>query len=105
MANPTVTVIQHLGKKAIQTHRDSSDVLRHIIKNVSKRLVRTIESREPVTFFQKPLFVFSKKAFQREMEESDGDSSTQRATGSDTAEGMEERAIRAMPIVTTLSFV
>ena len=39
------------------------------------------------------------------MEESDGDSSTQRATGSDTAEGMEERAIRAMPIVTTLSFV
>ncbi len=39
------------------------------------------------------------------MEESDGDSSTQRATGSDTAEGMEESAIRAMPIVTTLSFV
>ena len=39
------------------------------------------------------------------MEESDGDSSTQRATGSDTAEGMEERVIRAMPIVTTLSFV
>jgi hypothetical protein len=39
------------------------------------------------------------------MEESDGDSSTQRATGSDTVEGMEERAIRAMPIVTALSFV
>jgi hypothetical protein len=39
------------------------------------------------------------------MEESDGDSSTQRVTGTDTAEGMEERAIRVMPIVTTLSFV
>ena len=39
------------------------------------------------------------------MEESDGVSSTQRAAGSDTAEGTEERAIRAMPIVTTLSFV
>ena len=39
------------------------------------------------------------------MEESDGDSSTQRVTGSDTVEDMEERAIRAIPIVTTLSFV
>jgi hypothetical protein len=39
------------------------------------------------------------------MQESDGDSSTQRVTGSDTEEGMEERAIRTMPIVTTLSFV
>jgi hypothetical protein len=39
------------------------------------------------------------------MEESDGDSSTQRTTGSDTAEGMEEHTIRAIPIVTTLSFV
>jgi hypothetical protein len=44
------------------------------------------------------------KISNREMEESDGDSSTQRVTGSDTAEGMEERAIRVMPIVTTLSF-
>ena len=35
------------------------------------------------------------------MEESDGE----RAAGSDTAEGTEERAIRAMPIVTTLSYV
>ena len=50
------------------------------------------------------------------MEESDGVCSTQTATGSDTAEGTqnntvlvqmeeEERAIRAMPFVTTLSFV
>jgi len=50
------------------------------------------------------------------MEESDGDCSKQTATGSDTAEGTqkntvlvqmeeEERAIRAMPFVTTLSFV
>ena len=39
------------------------------------------------------------------MEEGDGVSSTQRAAGSDTAEGTEERVIRALPIVTTLSFV
>ena len=38
--NPTVMVIQQLGKKSIQTHRGSSDVLRYIIKNVSNRLVR-----------------------------------------------------------------
>ena len=37
------------------------------------------------------------------MEESDGVSSTQTAAGSDTAE--EERAIRVMSFVTTLSFV
>jgi hypothetical protein len=48
-ANPTVTVIQHLGKKSIQTNRDSADVLRHIIKNVSSRLVGTIQSPEAVT--------------------------------------------------------
>ena len=40
-----------------------------------------------------------------EMEKSDGVSSTQRVAGSDTAEGTEERVIRAMSIVTTLSFV
>ena len=39
------------------------------------------------------------------MEESDGVSSTQRTTGSDTVEDTEERAIRTIPIVTTLSFV
>ncbi len=50
------------------------------------------------------------------MEESDGVSSTQTVTGSDTVEGTqnttvlvqveeEERAIRVMPFVTTLSFV
>jgi hypothetical protein len=38
-----------------------------------------------------------------DMEESDGVSSTQTAARSDTAE--EERAIRAIPFVTTLSFV
>jgi hypothetical protein len=43
-ANPTTTVIQDLGKKSIQTNRDSADVLRHIIKNVSSRLVGTIQS-------------------------------------------------------------
>jgi hypothetical protein len=42
-------VIQHLGKKSIQTHRDIADVLRHIIKNVSERLFRNIQSRDPVT--------------------------------------------------------
>jgi hypothetical protein len=50
------------------------------------------------------------------MEESDGVSSTQMTAGSDTAEGTEKttvlvqmeeekRTIRAMPFVTTLSFV
>ena len=42
------------------------------------------------------------------MEESDTVSSTQRTTGSDTPEGTEEPAavsIRALPIMTTLSFV
>ena len=34
-----------LGKNCIQTNRDNPDVLRHIIKNVSKRLFRIIESR------------------------------------------------------------
>ena len=58
-------VIQYLGKKSIQTNIDKSDVLRHIIKNVSKpetsptvfiinrerenKIVRLIESRVPVT--------------------------------------------------------
>jgi hypothetical protein len=51
-----------------------------------------------------------------DMEESDGVSSTQTTTGSDTTEGTqntivlvqmeeEERVIRVMPFVTTLSFV
>ena len=44
LANPTVVVIQHLGKKSIQTNRDIPDGLRHIIKNVSKRLFRNILS-------------------------------------------------------------
>jgi hypothetical protein len=102
MANPTVMVIHHLGEKSIQTNRDSSDVLRHIIKNVSERLVRTIESRASLTFFFENLFSRERKeSFFEEMEEIDGE----RAVGSDTAEGTEERAIRAMPIVTTLSCV
>jgi hypothetical protein len=37
-ANPTVRGIQQLRKNSIQTIRDISDVLRHIIKNVSERL-------------------------------------------------------------------
>ena len=37
--NPTVRDIKQLWKNSIQTIRDSSDVLRHIIKNVSSRLV------------------------------------------------------------------
>ena len=39
------------------------------------------------------------------MEEGDGVSSTQRTAGSDTTEVTEERTIRALSIVTTLSFV
>ncbi len=47
-------VIQHLGKNPIQTNRDKSDVLRHIIKNVSKRLFRLVSSPgllSPTGFF------------------------------------------------------
>jgi hypothetical protein len=40
-----VMVIRKLGKNCIQTNRDKLDVLRHIIKNVSERLVQLIESR------------------------------------------------------------
>jgi hypothetical protein len=68
----TVMVIRKLGKNCIQTNRDSSDVLRHIIKNVLTRLVRTIQSRTSVTFFlgtsffwrsckKRWIFVFSRK--------------------------------------------
>jgi hypothetical protein len=46
-------------KKSIQTNRDKSDVLRHIIKNVSKRLFRLIESRALVT--QKDFFLKMEK--------------------------------------------
>jgi hypothetical protein len=60
VANPTVTVIQHLGKKSIQTNRDSADVLRHIIKNVSSRLVGTIQSPAGVTKWEN---FFFKKGF------------------------------------------
>ncbi len=73
----------------------------------SRRDWSELSSPGRLSRFLKPPFslFFSKKLSNREMEESDGDSSTQRTTGSDTAEGMEERAIWAMPIVTTLSFV
>jgi len=76
----TVMVIRQLGKKCIHPNRDSSDVLRHIIKIVSKRLVRTIEF----------LFKDEKRGFPKQMEESDGES----CSGSDTVEDTEERAIR-----------
>ena len=74
----TVMVIRKLGKNCIQTNRDSSDVLRHIIKNVLTRLVRTIQSRTSVTFFlgtSFPLFLFLWKVIKnREIQESDGNS-------------------------------
>jgi hypothetical protein len=41
-----VRVIHQLGKNSIQTHRDKLDVLRHIIKNVSKRLVQLSDIRK-----------------------------------------------------------
>ncbi len=63
-----------------------------------------------------PSFFTFKSVEREDTEESDGVCSTQTATGSDTAEGTqdntvlvqmeeEERAIRTMPFVTTLSFV
>ncbi len=60
LANPTVRGIQQLSKNSIQTIRDISDVLRHIIKNVSERLVRNIANLRHVTqreFFGKVFFV------------------------------------------------
>jgi hypothetical protein len=42
-------VIQKLRENSIQTIRDNADVLRHIIKNVSSRLVGSIQSPVPVT--------------------------------------------------------
>ena len=36
LTNPTVRVIQQLGGNSIQTNSDISDVLRHIIKTLSK---------------------------------------------------------------------
>ena len=53
-----VMVIRQLGKNCIQTHRDNADVLRHIIKNVSSRLVGIIQSPAPVTNWE--LFFFTK---------------------------------------------
>ena len=57
-ANPTVRGIQQLRKNSIQTIRDNADVLRHIIKNVSSRLVGIIHSPALVTkwelFFPSP---------------------------------------------------
>jgi hypothetical protein len=47
--NPTVRGIQQLRENSVQTNRDKLDVLRHIIKNVSERLVQLIESPAPVT--------------------------------------------------------
>jgi hypothetical protein len=66
--------------------------------------------------FSSFIFLFLKSDQREDMEATDGVSSTQTAAGSDTAEGNqyttvlvqmeeEERAIRAMPFVTTLSFV
>ncbi len=57
-------VIQHLGKKSIQTHRDIESVLRHIIKNVSERLFHNIQSPDPVVEWE---FVFFENRFLREI--------------------------------------
>jgi hypothetical protein len=56
MANPTVRGIQQLRKNSIQTIRDSADVLRHIIQNVSSRLVGTIQSPAAVTKWENFFF-------------------------------------------------
>ena len=70
-ANPTGRGIQQLRKNSIQTIRDISDVLRHIIKNVSERLIRNIANLGHVTqreFFGKVFF-----SELREKEGSDGE--------------------------------
>jgi hypothetical protein len=66
--------------------------------------------------YQFPLQINTLEREREDMEERDGVSSTQTAAGSDTVEGTKnttvlvqmeekERSIRAMPFVTTLSFV
>jgi hypothetical protein len=70
-ANPTVRGIQQLRRNSIQTIRDISDVLRHIIKNVSEleRLVRNIANLGHVTQRE----FFGKVFLKREEEGSDGE--------------------------------
>jgi hypothetical protein len=60
--NPTVRGIQQLRKNSIQTIRDSVDVLRHIIQNVSSRLVGTSQSPAVVTKWEN-FFFPPKKGF------------------------------------------
>ncbi len=101
--NPTVTVIQHLGKKSIQTNRDSADVLRHIIKNVSSRLVGTIQSPAAVTNGKTFFFLPKKDFWFWEKREMDG---TRKDTEDTTLVQSEEDmmcTIRALPFVTKLS--
>ncbi len=96
-------MIQHLGKKSIQTNRDSADVLRHIIKNVSSRLVGTIQSPTAVTKWENFVFSWRKKKGFCEKREMHG---TRKDTEDTTLVQIEEelmRAIRALPFVTKLS--
>jgi hypothetical protein len=93
-------VIQHLGEKSIQTIRDNADVLRHIIKNVSSRLVGIIQSpacHEMGTFF------FSKKDLKKERWT--GATEPAKDTEDTTIVQIEEveRVIRALSFVTKLS--
>ena len=77
------------------------------LKKIVKQVVMTVIERFHAVRGQThmPIRPTSEKPKKREafeeMEESDGE----RDVGSDTTEGTEERAIRTMPIVTTLSFV
>jgi hypothetical protein len=90
------------------------DVLRHIIKNVSKRLVRFIWSGTGCPlgrFFFRPSFFSFKSVKERIWKRVREFVQHRRPRGQTLPRALlvqmeeEERAIRAMPFVTTLSFV
>jgi hypothetical protein len=101
-ANPTVMVIQILGKKSIQTHRDIVNVPRHIIKNVSKRVFGNIQSPVPVTVCS---FFFLKIDFGQRILDGKEEMSIGNREDNTASVQIEEIkcAITALPFVTKLS--
>jgi hypothetical protein len=95
--------IQQLRKNSIQTIRDNVDVLRHIIKNVSSRLVGIFQSQDPVTNWE--LFFPSPKKRVLEKERWTGATEPGKDTEDTTLVQIEEfeRGIRVLPFVTKLS--
>ena len=100
-----VRVIKYLGEKCIQTIRNNVYVLRHIIKNVSKRLVSIIPSWPLSRKWKKIVFqnCFFRGEGQLEMDGNDG--TREESEDSTMIVQMEEVmcVVRVMPFVTKLS--